>query len=311
MPTEPGRKIDKEVMDSLEAHLGSSCSRESLHDYIEHAYESSSLDLSNAVYGFYQSDIQITNKHTDRISGQNSRSDEIGVGLNNLLQKETSAYSQIIDAEGGFYDFDFHRDVWDAFVSEYSEEVDEVEEAIMGLIHGEYENKDHFESEHPLQEFSQFQKDVLEDMYGEKAEIPLVKRISFDKLANTIPRIDENRYDSAAQKREAVLDQVSAKGGIEIERSSRDSWSSHPSSAHNFASRHAESNSGLMLKNTVQPEDITLSSITTPHLTSEREFLLEDNTQWFSEDDLISIDGTEDEEPLIEAYLWQLEKANL
>lgn len=311
MSTDMSRKIDEETMDSLEAHLGPSCSRESLHDYIAHAYESGDLDLSQAVYGFYQSDITITNKHRDRISGQNSRADEIGVGLNNLLQKETSAYSDMIDAEGGFYDLDFPRNVWDAYAAEYPEEAEEVEEEIMGLIHGEYENKDHFETEHPLQEFSQFQKNVLEDTYGEEAEIPLVKGIGFGKLANISPEIDENRYESPAQKREAVLDQISAKGGIEIERASRDSWSTHPSSAHNFASRHADSNSGLMLKNSVQPKDITLSSITTPHLTSEREFLLEDNTQWFSEDDLISIDGVEDEEANIEAYLWQIENLNL
>jgi len=301
--------VDDEINELLDQHLGGSCTKEELYDFIAFSYEDEDINLAQAVYGFRQSDIAVTNKTKNPVLGENKRVDELCVSLDRKLRRQTRAYSEITGSYGSFNDPGFAREVWEVYDSEHTEdEIDEVEENIMGLFEGEYENLQNLDDEtHPLYEFSQFQKKVLEDMYGQDLDLPLLRGVGIDKAAEHSPEIRAEFYNSSEENEDSMLEQINSTGEIRINRPPRrDSWTDSPPTAREFGIYWSESGTGLILGNNVKPDNIALGSLTTPLLGDEAEFILEDDKEQFGNEDIIlAEEGSR--QAVVESYIWQLE----
>ena len=291
-------------------YLGDSCTREELHSFVSEAYEKDCMNLEEAVYQFKQSNIQIKDKFVDSATGkENSRVDELNVGLRKLLKDKSTAYSEMVEEFAGFGNRDFGRAVWKAYCSKNAKnETQKVQDDIMSWVDGKYESVQ--ELNQAVSNFSDFQQSVLEEAYEKDFQLPLLRGIGFESAAKYSPQIATSSYDSYSEARNAVLTQIESEGGLHIERPRRDSWTDHTATAAEFAAYWSREDSGIILGNRVRPEDITLASMTTPFLNSESEYILEDDKEWFPKDDIFTVEE-ENQHNLTEVALWQAAKLSL
>lgn len=299
-------EIPDEFEDVLNDYLGNSSTRRDLCNFVADAYSDDDINFEKAVYGFTDSNIEIEDKFVDPVTGrENKRRDELNRALRKVLEDETTAYSKKIGANAAFGINDFADKVWTSYCSNRPEtEVEQVKSTLLDWASGNYGQIQNLE--HPISDFSSFQKEALKDAYGKDAELPVLRGKGFKSIARYSPDIQIDAQDSYTEVREAILEHIESENGIRIERPLRDSWSDSPHTANEFAAHWPEGDSGLVLGNRVNPQDITFSSITTPFLNSESEYILEDDSEWFDAEDIF-ITHKENGQDVTDQILWQIE----
>lgn len=203
---------------------------------------------------------------------------DISVRESNLIGESTSMYGNE----------DFAKTAWTKFVQDYSldkGELRRIKDTVKSWETGTTEGREKLAENPLIWQLSEYNQDLLRDLYGDEAQIPLRRGITINH---------------------EIEDELNEDSTLRLERSLPDSWGFKDLVAYR---RSEDYGLGVDIRNTVDIDDVVLS----PHLLNglmdyERgEWILDDEKEEFSEDEycLVHLPEAEFYEP---EMIWTYEK---
>lgn len=239
-------------------------------------------------------------------------------GILEMLRTLTESYSPTLDETTTILgDPDFAEKAWENFEQNHSE-AERVHELISNYGSNKIQTWDedlrteYRDSNSPLQDFQEYSQQILDETFGEDMEYPLLRGMPLQKAAHFDTEIEyssdsDTSYEEGAQLAREQIPET----GLNLTRPVLDSWTVRPFQANWFAEDNDDQ--GVVLKNIIGTENIMTNGIICPTSEHQRvlppfldggEFLLEDDKNSFSEDE-VRIREPEDEKRHFEKeVLW-------